>query len=196
MAALTASVACWLLADMIWVVYEEAVVSIADVFYLIGYPLILAGIFFGIKTFNPDFTKERKKIAILAIVSVIASAMYFFLFPLSWDPDVSFIENVLVAGYVVADIVILVPTIFLVSQVLSGFFSRPWMLIAAANVLNIAADVYYNMNYDAYVGGDLVDVVWYFAYLLYAVAFLLLVFQAKGVTAHLKKAEPTGKTHS
>ncbi len=180
--ALTSTNALWLIADMVWTYSGDALVSWADVLYLAGYPLIMAGIFFGIKTFNPEFTHERRKIAILAAVSIIVSAVYLFVFPLSWDPELTPLENALVAGYVVADIVILVPTVFLVSQVLSGFFSRPWTLIAAATIMNIAADIYYNLNYDTYTGGDLIDVVWYFAYLTYAAAFLLLYRGARSIS--------------
>jgi hypothetical protein len=189
----------WLLADVSWIYYDNALVSIADLFYFIGYPLILVGVFFGIKTLNPDFTKERKKIAIVAVLSVAVSAAYFWLVPIAWNPEETLLVNVLTAGYVVADIVILIPTLFLVSQVLSGLFSRPWILIAVANIINVSADIVYNLNYDTYTSGDILDIFWYFAYILYAMAFVMLRYDTEKMktravqAAMAAAAAPSGK---
>ncbi len=184
---ITAALVLWLAADMLWLLSEEAIVSIADAFYLAGYPVMMVAIVYGIRTISHDLIRDTKKMALLSLVSIILVAIYLSFFPFSWDPEITLIENVLIAGYVVADIVLLIPTVFLVSQAFSGTFSRPWMLIAGANILNLLADVFYNINYETYAGGDLIDVVWYVAYLLYGAAFIMMRHETEKITSVLRE---------
>ncbi len=181
------TIVLWVVADVIWTMSGDALVSAADVLYLAGYPMIMFAVICGIKIIDPEILKEKKKLALLSALSILLVAAYFSFFTFSWDPEITFLENMLVAGYVVADILILVPTLFLISNALSGTFSRPWLFIAAANVLNMLGDIFYNINYDTYTGGDLIDTVWYIAYLIYAMAFIIMIRETEKITSALKK---------
>ncbi|MBN1896097.1 MAG: hypothetical protein JW789_00025 [Candidatus Aenigmarchaeota archaeon] len=177
----------WLVADVIWTLSGDALVSAADIFYLAGYPLLMIAIVYGIMIIDPDILTEKKKILMLSLISVILVAAYFSFFTFSWDPEITFLENVLVGGYVVADILIIIPTLFLISNVLSGTFSKPWLFIAAANLLNLVGDIIYNINYETYAGGDPLDLTWYIAYLLYGAAFIVMIHETGKITSALKK---------
>lgn len=192
-ALLTAACVVWLAADLLWTYFELAVVSMADAFYLAGYPIILVAIFFGIKTINPDFEKERKKMALIVLIAVVLSTLYMMTFPFSWDPGIPFIENFLVTCYAIADLFLLIPSIFLMSQAVSGFFGRPWIAIVAANVFNIIGDTWYNANFGTYAAGDIVDLTWYFAYLLYGAAFVMLVYDSRKAVAGAMEAVAAAK---
>ncbi|MFH2020614.1 MAG: hypothetical protein ABIJ34_04320 [archaeon] len=188
---LSASVFIWLLADMLWsIIFGDAIVSFADVLYLMGYPLMFLGVYYGILIVKEDFFSDRKRVLLVLGAIVLCGLLYFKFFPLAWDPESSAVVNIVTSGYVLADMLLIIPVILLVALVIGGSFSYPWILIGVAVFLDIIGDFYYNLNSATYSKGDLVDVVWYLGYLLFAIAFIHMKANAESLLkiADKKKA--------
>ena len=116
---LVIGLAFWFVADIVWMFSENAIVSLADLFYLIGYPLLFAATHVGLLSFKPDYFKDSKRLFLLLIVCLIVVAAYLSFFPLSWDSETNALENLVTSGYVIVDLLLLVPLVFFVLLSLS-----------------------------------------------------------------------------
>ena len=165
----------WGLGDVAWSAYKYTLISLADILYLLGYLMIFIALVIGIRMSSPDVFHDRKKSSLLIGGLLVICLAYFYFYPLSWDPGVSFIENLVTAGYVIADLMIIVPAAFLCYSLFSGELSGPWILILVALVIGVAGDMWYISNYELYEQGGkfLADLGWYAMYFLFAYSFLL-----------------------
>lgn len=176
---------CWLIADLLWIIYANAVVSPADIFYILGYALVFVGIVYGVRISTPDIFKNKARGAILLLAVIIAVGVYFYFFPFAWNSEISFLENLLISGYVIADLLLIIPLIFLCYSLLAGKLSVGWILISAGIVLSLVADLWYAKNYELYESGaQVIDLLWYAGYLLYAYAMM----QFKRANDNLKES--------
>ena len=174
----------WTIAEILWIIYEQAVVSFADIFYLLFYPLLVIGILYGIKMSDPNIFKEKKRILILSLVTIAIIASYLYFFPLSWDPEISFIENLVTGGYVIADMLLIIPLVFLCYSLLSGTLSIGWIIFAGGIVTMLIADLWYALNYEIYTSGkQYIDLVWYLSYFF----FIYALIQFKRAQEQVKK---------
>jgi hypothetical protein len=159
---------CWALADIVWLLSRDVVVSLADIGYILGYVFIVMGIFNGIRLSDPTLFKNRKKMFFLSLIIIAAVGVYFYYFRLSWNPSVPVIENVLSVGYVLADMLITALLVFMVYSIFSGRLSSGWIIIGAGLVLLLIADFWYAKNYELYESGkQTIDLVWYLSYLFF-----------------------------
>lgn len=169
---------CWLVADILWLIYVNVVVSPADIFYFLGYAFLFVAIIYGVRISTPDIFKNKKRGTALLFIIAFAIVIYFYFFPFSWDAELPFLENLLTSGYVVADLLLLIPLIFLCYSLLAGRLSRGWILVAAGVFLSLVGDLWYARNYELYEAGyQVIDLAWYSGYLLWAYAM-----------AHFKRA--------
>ena len=177
---ITLAILFWFIGDTLWVlVFSEATVSVADVFYLVGYPLFGVGIYFGITTFYPALLNDPKKVIPASIVFLIVSLLYFRMVPVAWDGSVSMLENIVSNGYVLVDLVLLAAVISLAASTFTGMFNYPWMIVALGTAAFLSGDIYYAINQKAYQHGNLIDLAWYFGVLLYGVAFVMMKRRAE-----------------
>ncbi|KYK27367.1 hypothetical protein AYK26_03855 [Euryarchaeota archaeon SM23-78] len=173
---LTIGFFCWTVGEILWIIYEEAVVSFADVAYLLTYPFLMIGIFYGIKMSTPDIFKNKKRIIFLVLITIAAVGVYLYFFPFAWDLEVSFIENLVTSGYVIADLLLIIPLIFLSYSLISGKLSLGWILIGLGIISTLIADLWYVQNYEIYaLGKQYIDLLWYLMFFL--VIYALVYFK-------------------
>jgi len=180
----------WGLADTIWTFMGQETVSAADIFYFLGYILLMIGIFFGLKLSNPDLFKNFRKTSLLTGIIIILMLAYFYFYPFSWDPGVSFLENLTTAGYLIMDLLLVIPLVFLVYSLLSGALSLAWLFIGLGVISTLIADLWYAKNYQSYAAGDPIDLLWYLGYFFFVYA--LVHFRRandKAMESLLKKKE-------
>ena len=84
---------CWGLADTYWIFAGQELVSFADALYLAGYLFLLIGVFNGIRLSDPGLFKNTKKLSLLLLVLVVLIGAYLYFYPLSWNYEISFLEN-------------------------------------------------------------------------------------------------------
>ena len=186
---ITLNLFLFLIGDLFWMIYEEAVVSWADVFWLTAYPILGIGIYYGFKIIDPDFFRRKKDLAIIILMLLILLFSYFKFFPLVWDPEITIVENIVTYGYIVVDLILLefiFLLLFLIYTLRQGAYSRTWIALAIGSVFILVADIYYAINYETYTNGDLIDLGWYFGYLFYALSLILVKHHTEIIVNNIK----------
>ncbi len=187
---ITITLSLFLIADIIWSLIGNPVVSISDVLWLGGYLILYLGVFYAIRTVNPGFLHEKKRLLVTALLLLLVAILYFRYFPISWDSEITVVENIVTSGYILADLILAMFVITLLSMILSGSYSVPWLIFSIGAIASGVSDILYAINYDTYKSGDLIDLGWLFSYVFYAIAFILLKSNAEkamSVMATFKK---------
>jgi hypothetical protein len=168
----------WFIGDILWYFFlEEAVLSIADIFYLSAYVLFLIGVIIAIKLVNESFFKEKKVALIIGLIS--AFLIYNYFFPIAWDSSTSVIENIVISGYVLVDFILLSSILLLIYSVMSGKFAAPWIAIGIGALLTWIGDIIYALDVGDYTSGLPLDLTWNLGYLFFALGMILLVENAR-----------------
>jgi hypothetical protein len=172
---------CWLMGDVLWfIVFKEAIISIADAVYFLGYLFLVIGIVFGIRLINPAaLFHDKKKLVILGLVTLASVVIFLRLVPLEINYEVSIWENITTVGYTLTDFILISATIIIFASVFYGSYRHAWIMFAFGCVSTFIGDVFYALNYETYTSGDLLDLTWYFGYLFFAMSFILLKHNAE-----------------
>ena len=177
---ITICMGLFLFGDFYWILHDKEVISIADLLWLLGYPFFIVGIYLGVIIIDPDFFKQRKNMLVTGLLLIVA-AMYLKFFPLSWNSEAGFLENLVTYGYVIADVMLLFFTLLVVYVsylIRSGKYFKFWVAVGIGNILFLVADSLYAINYATYISGDFVDMIWILGYIAYAIGFIILVDNA------------------
>ena len=151
--------------------HEPPVPSIADLFYLSGYPLLIAGVVLLARAAGIAATRDHR---------VDAAVITLGAFAVGWEPLVAssaagaggLLGRVVAVAYPVMDVGVL---FIVVGTVISARSSTPALrLVAMSIVAMLVADVVYASPgaEDAYRLGDPLDAGWLFSYVLVGVAAL------------------------
>lgn len=198
---LTMGVFFWFLGEATWGIYEvvlgveKPIASIADVFWLAGYPLFLAGIYYVYRT--ASIMLGKKKLAFYAAaVIIICSLLLYFAVPSLADSSITLEERLATGGYVVGDMLLLVALIFVILCLWGSRFAKAWSVILLAIAISTMADVYF-MNFSGiYETGSLIDILWNLDYILMAFGFLYHRETVRGImteATELKKKKGAEK---
>ena len=170
----------WFTAEQIWMVYEQVYEinpwpSLADFFYIYGYPLLFA---FSIFYLLPLRKAISKKLVISSLLVSITLLVPTFILTYQTNSSENEFEVALAASYPVLDAIVLCPALIGVSLFFKGEVNFLWSLICIAIVLNVIADTGFlilSMN-DSYYTGHPIDLLYLWAYILFAF----------GVYSHIK----------
>jgi diguanylate cyclase (GGDEF)-like protein len=162
--------------DVVWNVYvyvlhQEPFPSLADVFYLGSYPLLLAGL---VRLVRQRRDRDPRAILDAAIVATGAGLVFwvFVLHPAAAATADTVLERVINTAYPAVDVMLLAVLATLFTG--TGGRSRSTQLLAAAALLLLIADVGYSvltahMSVDQ---GNPLDAVWLLSYVLWGAAAL------------------------
>jgi signal transduction histidine kinase len=148
---------------------EPPVPSVADAFYLAGYPLLLAGIFLLLR----DLGSIKTRVAVLdAVIVTVAAGMVqwiFFVEPYLHTSLQPFARAVEVA-YPTMDLLMFVA----IAQLALGLGIRimAYQLLLISVALWIVGDEIFSLSVDNYTAGGWVDVFWLGSYVFWAAAAL------------------------
>jgi signal transduction histidine kinase len=158
---------CFAVADIIFnLLVDPPVPSVADAFYLAGYPLIAIGLLMLLFA-----SGGHRRLAALADAAILTCAFILvqWVFWIHTIPG-SGAERAVTAAYPLMDIVLLAG--------LAGFFaSGAWrapsfLLLVASIVLLLVSDEVYGVSPNSYRSGSWVDAGWLLSYVLWAAAAL------------------------
>jgi hypothetical protein len=172
--------ASWFIAEQIWLVYDlilniDPWPSIADFFYILGYPLLFM---FSILYIYPVRKAISKRIIILSLLASIALLIPTLFLAYQPDSSENGFEILLAASYPVLDTIILCPALIGMVLFFRGEVNFLWFLMCIAMTLNVIGDAWFlfsSMN-ESYYAGHPID-------LLYVWAYVLFSF---GVYSHIK----------
>ncbi|HEX4680198.1 MAG TPA: HAMP domain-containing sensor histidine kinase [Gaiellaceae bacterium] len=162
--------------DAIFAVYEVSLgreppsPSIADAFYLGGYPLLALGVLLILRELGGQ-TSRAAILDTLVIFSGVALVQWvFFIDPYNHMRFGTEVARLVAMAYPAVDVLLLVAFAQLV--VGPGGRTRAYRLLLASIALWVIADEVYGLNVESYRGGDWVDALWLGSYVVWAAAAL------------------------
>lgn len=191
---MTAGAFFWFLGELTWGIYEIAlsvenpVPSAADIFWLIGYPMFLLGIYyiFRISSSMPS----RRSLAILVpAVILVFSLMVYLAFPTLADATMSLEEKMATAGYVIGDAFVLAGLMFAIACLWGSRFAKPWSIIFLSMAALSIADIFYSSFFSVYETGGLMDVLWNTGYIFFGFGFVYYRETAKNIVYGVRKGK-------
>lgn len=174
---ITIGVLFWFLGETTWGLYEIAfgirspIASIADLFWLIGYPIFLLGLCYVCKITSIRISKT-KLVILLALIIFLLTFMTYLIKPILINNEMSFAEKTITAGYVISDTILLIALLVSITYLLGGKIAKVWFIILLAIIMATVADIYYMNFLESYETGNLIDLFWNFDYILLAFGFL------------------------
>ena len=170
--ALAGFAICWFFAEITWILQElyfkiDPFPSTADLFYLVGYPFLLMFVISYLEIVREGITKEILALAILAAVIVLVSSLYVVF---NEDEELSSYEFALLAGYPIADAIVLVPSLLGVVLFFKGKVNFMWTLVFLGVISLYVADTtfLYTQLEDSYYTGHPLEMLFHFMYFLMA----------------------------
>lgn len=164
--------------DVLWgfielVLNQQPSASIADVFYLIYYPLFAIGITI---LSSSTFTRIKQfKMSIdmgIVIISVALIFLTLLIIPIFETMEVNSIEVVISILYVLLDFLLFIALLNLIFRLFNKSGQTALLLLAVAVLFQILADfLYINFTvYGEYVSGSFIDVGWVIGYVFTSLA--------------------------
>ncbi len=185
--------ASWFIAEQIWIVYDlvyqiDPWPSMADIFYLLGYPFLFLFSIYYLKPVKDAISKKTMAYASLATITLLIPLLYM---AYDTDSEISTFELTLALSYPIADVIVLIPALIGVILFFRGEVNFLWSLMCIAIVLNVVADSGFLITSmdGSYYTGHPIDMLYLWAYILFSF----------GVYSHIqifKKHRPNIKSQS
>jgi hypothetical protein len=162
----------WFIAETLWAIYELVYnvypfPSLADIFFIVGYPLIFCFLMYYLKPVRKAASRNIIIGSILVSVTILIPSIYM---TYKFDPEVSLLENILATSYPVADSIILVPALVGIVLFFKGEVNFTWSLICLGIILQSVGDTSFQFATftNTYYTGHPSDLVFLWSYLLFS----------------------------
>jgi signal transduction histidine kinase len=172
----TIGVAFWFIADQIWVVYEhiydvDPFPSIADVFYIGAYLLLVVFLLLSLKPITKSITKKVWLFAFLLSFSFLIPSLLSCFNSLSDDEGLDAFSKSIALSYPILSTFQLAPALIGIMFMVKKGASYSWMLLLFAFLMYSVSDTFYLFSQldGTYRDGHPVD-------LMYLYSFILLIF--------------------
>ena len=147
--------------------------SVADIGYLLFYPLFAAGIL--LLPDVPTDPRERAKTLLDTAIVLIAATLVSWVFliaPIVAATDVIGLDSIVSVAYPVMDLILFFALVGLLFRKLENHRRAPILLLASSMVALLIADAVYNIQTEqgTYISGGLLDSAWIVGYLLMGLA--------------------------
>lgn len=177
----TLGLGAWLAGEVLWVVFDlfleiEPFPSLADVFYLLAPPLLFLSLVWKLRLTKIDWQSRevRKLLMLTGVVGILLAAIVFYFGVWrAYDPELSRLENAILAGYGITDWFVMLAAVLVMliaREYQGGKLFKVWMVILGGITCTFSADVLYAMNITQYEGGlkpyVYLDLLWVLSYLL------------------------------
>jgi hypothetical protein len=160
----------WFIAEMLWAHQElalqaETFPSIADVFYLVGYPFLLMFFVSYLQPVRAGITRKVFAVACLVSIGVLIPSLYFVL---GNAENPGNLETVLGTVYPVFDSMVIIPAIIGVILFFKGQVNLMWTLICLGIISLFAADTAFLLGQidESYYTGNPIEILFYLNYVL------------------------------
>jgi signal transduction histidine kinase len=146
---------------------DPPVPSVADVFYLAGYPFLTAGLVLLVRCLRRE---ERRGGRVDAAMLIVAFALCQWIFIMQDRLHGSVAERAVALAYPAMDVVLLAALAFL--ALTPSWRAVSYRYLAASIVLLLFADELYGLSPGAYANASWLDAAWLLSYVLWGVAAL------------------------
>ena len=171
------------LGDLSWsviefVLHQNPFPSVADIGYLMFYPLFALGIFLLPEV--PFSPREKIKILLDAAIVIVSVTLVFWVLliaPIVISIEVFNLESAVLLAYPVMDLLLFVALIELLFRKLDSREQGPIIILALSSAILILADVIFSIQIQqgTFVSGSLLDSGWVVSYLLMGLAGILQI---------------------
>jgi hypothetical protein len=174
----------WLVAEIVtlYMVYtgNEPYPSMADVLFLAGYAAFSIAVVWEVKLFGFKLRNMNRKIAVgLGIIFLITLTLVGYIAVKGFRPEESLLSNVTTLSWSMGDVVMGGLGLVLLGmawEFRQGTVKKEWLWFMAATLINLVADMIYNLYPEALADGSMLtivlDVMWQSGYFLMAGYFL------------------------
>lgn len=154
--------------------------SFADLFILLGYPLLLLGLFIQMRFVNVLISRS-KKIFLSLITLFLAAVIVYFGILLPFDLTAPLMVNFVQTLYGIADLVLVTAFVFvlvLAFEYRGGKFFYPWLFVFLGVLSTLCGDILFAILTNEYFVNasirSLIDMFWAGAYVFYVYGLLNL----------------------
>ncbi|MEM5879074.1 MAG: hypothetical protein QXU74_01095 [Candidatus Aenigmatarchaeota archaeon] len=186
---LSLGVFLWFLGETTWGIYEivlgirAPVASMADAFWLLGYPCFLVGLAYILKIAQFPIKKPKILLSIFLFLFIFSFLIYSIMSTIT-SPEISIWEKFSTAGYVIGDMLLLSCITFATINLFGTKTFHSYFLIILGLACMTTADIYYMNFLEIYEVGNLIDLFWDLGYILLSLGFF---YYRKTMKALLKK---------
>lgn len=168
----------WTLGEVVWSIYvlvysiEVPFPSIADILYLLGYPLLYLGLFSYLRVFKDAINNKIITVSsIIGIIVIVATGV--LIIPEALYSSGNLIEAVLSIVYPIFDAVLIILAIIGAMIFLGGRIAISWILTSIGFILLGIVDLsYYYQNLLGLIWeGHPLELIWLWSYIFLAAAF-------------------------
>ncbi|MGB9980064.1 PAS domain S-box protein [Methanobacterium sp.] len=174
------SVLCYAIGDSIWafielVLHQEPFPSIADVFYLLFYPLFALGIWYlPRKSISRD---EKLKLIMDMSIIIIASVLIlgtFLIVPFIYSNEDPLI-NLISVFYIIGDIILLFAVVRILFNNFRNIYRSPLLLLGIGISIQVITDSIYSYQtiLETYISGGYLDIGWSLCFVIIGLAAIL-----------------------
>lgn len=148
--------------------------SIADVFVLVGYPMIFLGLLLEMRAGKVMLSRSVKILFAMLVVLLSVVVIYFEIF-LAYDPSLGLLANATQACYGIADLVLIISCLFVLILAIDyrgGKMFLPWLAIFLGVSVQLVADILFGIYITEYIEKSginiVIDLIWRFGYVFFA----------------------------
>lgn len=164
--------AMWFIAETVWMILElfynqKPFPSLADAFYLVGYPAYFVFAILYIKPVRDGITKKMITVSLLVAAAVLVPNLYMAFDNSSGEDQLS---TILGAIYPVADAIVLGPALIGVMLFFGGRVNFLWSLMLLGVIVEVIADTgfqYFSLDNSIYTGHP-IDILFLWSYVLFS----------------------------
>jgi hypothetical protein len=167
--------------------------SIADIFYLLAYPLMLIGIFREI-IFYQSVIKESYSVFISLMLIILSIIIFSIMIIPVLNNEGSVLSKIIASSYGVADILLIVGIAYILIMIINirgGRLFRAWLYILIATMFMLFGDIffsYYSIQYTANIPQyKQIDLLWIISYLMFTLGLSEMRFIIHDVQYKLKQ---------
>lgn len=199
---ITLGLLAWCIGEIIWVYFDvftdvSPYPSLADLYYLVAYIPLAAGLILELRFMEVHWQKlDRPLLFALGLVGLLSGIIVAYTgVYLAYQPDVSWLTNLIGISYGLGDLVLLLLCLLVVAlvwEMRGGKLSQPWLIFFVGMTITLIADIIFaqhNVQYDAEIGWykPSLDTLWIIAYILYAYAWFKFTWLIQGAQSLVRK---------
>lgn len=198
---ITAGIASWFIGEVLFagyllVMHIDPYPSVADIFYILAYPLVLIGIIREIGSYKTDISPFTS-----LIISFLSMAISFFVFYImiipSLDNGEPWLYNVISISYGIGDLLLIISISYIMVMIINfkgGRLYHAWLYVLIATLFMLLGDIFFALYSHEYEEGirlyKQIDLLWIGSYTFYALGLFEMRFIIRDVQKRIMHLLP------
>lgn len=183
----TIGTGAWFVAESLWMIFDlilhiDPFPSVADIFYILGYPMILIFSIYYLIPLKKAITKKMYLAGATIAIIVLVPTIYITVSE-NFESDFNYLDEIVSITYPVLDAAILIPSTIGVFLFFRGEVNFSWTMILLGIILMSVGDTafYFIESAGEYYTGHPMEIAFFWAYLLllFGVYNQNLIFQRR-----------------